>query len=97
MSRHIIWRLPGFDTGIPSRNISLRSWQWYPNPSGLDVALASYFHSLEPSYLLDAAVSKNRRSPAQQGGKIAQRLRIFNPLASLKSLWAKDTALITTT
>ena len=63
-------------------------------PSGLSVALISYFHSLKPSYLLDAATSEP--SLDQQGRGTDRRFRMPNPLASLKLLWAKDTALITT-
>ena len=64
--------------------------------SGLNVALISYLHRLKPSCLLDAATSENRGSIDHQGRDTVRKLRIPNPLASLKLLWAKDTALITT-
>ena len=64
--------------------------------SGLSVALISYFHSQGPSSVLNATTSENGASPVQQGEATVQRLRRPNPLASLKLLWAKDTALITT-
>ncbi|KAL8833636.1 MAG: hypothetical protein Q9170_004157 [Blastenia crenularia] len=58
--------------------------------SGVRRTLASYFESIRPRHIEEGA------SPDQPDERPKSKFRIPSPLASLKMLWAQDTALITT-
>lgn len=64
--------------------------------SGLHRTLISYFQSLKPSRSQEDAVGANGASLDRQDENLPRKFRLPHPLASLKMLWAKDTALITT-
>lgn len=64
--------------------------------SGVRRALISYLQKLKPSHSPYAATSEDRAPPNRQDRKPLRRSHIPNPVASLRLLWTKDTALITT-
>ncbi|KAL8798070.1 MAG: hypothetical protein Q9182_006981 [Xanthomendoza sp. 2 TL-2023] len=63
--------------------------------SRLHRTLISYFGSPTPGRLPESVAGTNVSSSDRQDEKLKRNFRIPNPLASLKMLWAKDTALIT--
>ena len=64
--------------------------------SGVHRTLFSYIQGLKPSLPHNGAVAAKGALPLQQSQPMPRRFRIPNPLASLRMLWAKDTAMITT-
>ena len=63
--------------------------------SGLHRTLFSFFHPSKPLQSQNGVGSSESGPSEQQDEAILKSFRIPNPLASLKMLWAKDTALIT--
>ena len=63
--------------------------------SGLHRTLFSYLHPSKSPYSQNGFAGSYNGAPPQQNEVISKPFRIPNPLASLKMLWAKDTALIT--
>ena len=63
--------------------------------SGLHRTLTSCLASSKSSRISTTAAGPQELSPDRQDEKLSRKFRILNPLASLKMLWAKDTALIT--
>ena len=64
--------------------------------SGIRRALISYLQPLKTSPLPDSTTSEDSATSNPPGIEPPGKYHIPNPLASLKLLWAKDTALITT-
>ena len=63
--------------------------------SGLHRTLTSCLTSSKSNRISTTAAGPQELSPDRQDEKLSRKFRILNPLASLKMLWAKDTALIT--
>lgn len=67
----------------------------YREVSGLHRTLISYLNPSKPGGSAKSTAGPHEFSSDRQDEKLQRNFRIPNPLASLKMLWAKDTALIT--